>query len=337
MGNNFLWRYLTMGKYQKLLESRSIYFPRASRLSDKAEGSWLGYVLHTTDYENRVKYLPDHITTLGNILESAHSDNTLLKLRCWEILSRPDNLPKLLNDILSHAALLPVTHIRGYLESFLDGWQKAIDIHAKSEKNWRSQIKFFRDATYINCWCKSEHISDLMWTSFCGGKSGVAIRISRNRLDELLSDSSEILAKHSLSSSVSDVTYKANLQQPTPRTYEEISHLMTSVPVSGIVQFLVKSSIYSDENELRAILYPKRKMRDPLVNMNPEIIGLDLPISPGMKKKDALNHFIDKVCVHPLLTRSDSIISEIKQLHVSNGLEQLPLDIRDEKAFGAFT
>jgi len=53
---DFLWRNLTLDKYEKLLESRSIYFPRASRLSDKLEGSWLGYVLHTNDCENRIKY-----------------------------------------------------------------------------------------------------------------------------------------------------------------------------------------------------------------------------------------------------------------------------------------
>jgi len=109
---------------------------------------------------------------------------------------------------------------------------------------------------------------------------------------------------------------------------------MTSVPVSGIVQFLVKSSIYSDENELRAILYPKRKMRDPLVNPNPELKGINLPISPRMQRNDALCHFIDKVCVHPLLTKTDSVTSEIMQLHSSHGLEQLPLEILEEKSFG---
>jgi len=173
-----------------------------------------------------------------------------------------------------------------------------------------------------------------MWNSFCHDNSGVAIRIRRKKLDELLSDNSENLAQHSLSFSISDVIYKANLQQPTPRAYEDISNLMTSVPVSGIVQFLVKSSIYSDENELRAILYPKRKMRDPLVNPNPELKGINLPISPRMQRNDALCHFIDKVCVHPLLTKTDSVTSEIMQLHSSHGLEQLPLEILEEKSFG---
>lgn len=333
MSTEFLWRYLTIDKYERLLESRSIYFPRASRLSDSLEGSWLGYVLHTTDYENRIKNLPNHISTLESILLNTKSSDSLLQLKCLEILSKPDQLPELVNSIFCHAVILPVERVRSYLQLTISNWYKAIETHERGKKVWIEQIKLFRDATYISCWCKSEHISDLMWTSFCDGDSGVAIRIRRERLDELLSDNSKILAKYTLSFSVSDVTYLANLERPTSTTLEEVSALMMSVPVSGIVQFLVKSSIYTEENELRAILYPKRKMKDPLVNPNPNMNALNLPISPCMGKKDALCHFVDKVCIHPLLSESDPITSRVRQLHALHGLEQLPLEILEEKGF----
>lgn len=334
MSCDYLWRYLSYEKYEKLLNTRSIYFPKASKFDDRNEGQWIAYVMLNRDNENRLKPLPKYISVIEKLLSEAESNELVIKQKCLHLLSGSEIEKGLLNDILCHAVLVPIGKVEEYLLSMMKGWRKAIDIQGERKERWRSQNNIHRESTYISCWCGSRPMSKLMWELYCGNKNGVAIRIKQENLHKLLDDNKEHLDCLGLRYAVAKIMYIDNLQKPSDETLDPVFDLTQEVRNSGIVQFLVKSSIYFDEKEVRAILYTNRGARDPVVDPYPDKIGFDLHIHPGLGKQEALSSFIDKVYVHPLLSEEDPITKKIRKLHRKHDLCDLPLEVKNEVAFG---
>ena len=73
MDNVPIWRYLTLAKYIDLLRTRSLYFPKASRLKDETEGKWSG---HAHLYQNAQHWgqSPANKQTLEQLLARAGND-----------------------------------------------------------------------------------------------------------------------------------------------------------------------------------------------------------------------------------------------------------------------
>lgn len=95
--------------------------------------------------------------------------------------------------------------------------------------------------------------------------------------------------------------------------------------------------MYEFEQEVRAVIYPKRDLLDPIENPYPDMSGLHVPIRGSEPNEEPISQFIEKVYVHPTLSEDSMMVHTLKEVHkrfsvpeiaiVANKIEAMGLDI----------
>ena len=100
--------------------------------------------------------------------------------------------------------------------------------------------------------------------------------------------------------------------------------------------FAIKPSVYEFEQEVRAIVYPKRELHDPIPDPRPDMPGLQVPIaSCEPKSNQAISKFIEKIYVHPMLGEDSMMVQTIKEINRRFAVSEIPVVANKIEAMGA--
>jgi len=171
-----------------------------------------------------------------------------------------------------------------------------------------------------------------MWKMYGGGRESVAVQSTRSKLGALIESNTSFLKKYTLEGAVADVDYLDGLKSPSEEVQEKIYQIVFERDRDyQIGLFAIKPSVYRFEEEVRAIIYPKRNLLDPIENLHP---GLHIPIRSSEPHQPALSQFIETVYIHPML-RDDSMMTQtIKDIHERFNVPAIPLVANKIEAMG---
>lgn len=178
-----------------------------------------------------------------------------------------------------------------------------------------------RESTYISCWNRAASMSLAMWEMYGGGRESVAVLSTRSKLDALIKSNSSFLEEQILEGAVADVEYIDGLKTPNDEVQDRIYDVLFERDRDyRIGLFSIKPSFYAFEEEVRAIVYPKRELLDPIEDPHPDVSGFHLLIG-----RDVISTFIEKVYLHPMLGSNSMMVQTIKELNNKFGLPNIPV------------
>jgi hypothetical protein len=332
MSSSPIWRYLSLAKYIDLLRTQSLYFPKASLFQDETEGKWWGHAYLHQNAE-KWRHAPTNIKSLEEMLRTAGQDQSSI-LREINLLIPSAN--EWVRNILTTAKQAYPHKRREYIEGVVSTWKRLYDDHNKSVGQWKADIAIERECTYISCWNRATSMSLAMWEMYGGGREAVAVRSTRGKLDALIEHNTSFLEKQTLEGAVADVEYIEGLKGPNDQVQERIYQTMFERNRDyRIGLFAIKPSVYEFEQEVRAVIYPKRDLLDPIENPHPDISGLHLPICGSEPYERTISHFIEKVYLHPMLGEDSMMIQTVKGINARFGLPELPVVADKIEAMGA--
>lgn len=333
MNSSSIWRYLSLAKYIDFLRTQSLYFPKASLFRDETEGKWFG---HAHLYENAERWRPSptNARTLEEMLERAGQDpSALLQEIDLQLVSSNEWIQKILRT-----AIRCFPHKRReYIEGVISSWKRQPGAHNKSVELWKADTAIHRESTYISCWNRASSMSLAMWEMYGGGRESVAVRSTRSKLDYLIEKNTSFLEKLGFEGAVADVEYIHGLKSPNEEVQEQIFQIMFERERDyRIGLFAIKPDVYWFEQEVRAIIFPKRELLDPLQNPHPDISGLHLRIS-GSEPNDMppLSYFIEKVYVHPMLGDDSMMVQTVEALNRQFGVPEIAVVADKIEAMGS--
>lgn len=333
MSNPPLWRYFSLAKYIDLLRTRSLYFPKASRFQDETEGKWWGHA-HLSEDAAKLGQLPGNIKTLEELLERAGQDPSAI---LWEINKLLTSTNEWVRNILLIASRAFPHKRREFIENTISSWKRQYDDHNKSVDQWKADIAIERESTYISCWNRATSMSMAMWEMYGGGRESVAVRSTRSELDALIENNSSFLEEYALEGAVTDVEYIHGLKSPNEEVQARINEIMFERDRNYLIGlFAIKPSVYEFEQEVRAIIYPKRNFLDLIEDPNPDIAGLHLPIRRSEQNDERpVSHFIEQVYVHPMLGKDSMMVETIKEINRQFGVSEIPIVADKIEAMGS--
>jgi len=145
----------------------------------------------------------------------------------------------------------------------------------------------------------------------------------------------QFLKKYTLEGAVADVDYLDGLKSPNEEVQEKIYQIVFERDRDyQIGLFAIKPSVYRFEEEVRAIIYPKRGLLDPIKNLHPDMPGLHIPIRGSDPHEPALSRFIEKVYIHPMLRDDSMMVQTIKDIHERFNVPAIPLVANKIEAMG---
>lgn len=261
-----IWRYLSLGKYVDLLRTQSLYFPKASRFQDETEGKWWGHA-HLYENAQRWRQSPANVRTLEELLERAGQDPSAI---IREINRTLQSTNEWVRNILSTATRAYSDKRREYLESVISSWKKQYNDHSLAVQQWKSDLDVFRESTYISCWNRASSMSLAMWEMYGGGSESVAVRSTISKLKGLIEGNAPFLEREGLAGDVAEVEYLEGLKNPDEGVQERIYEIIFERDRDlRLGLFTIKPNAYEFEHEVRAILYPKRDLLDPIQSKIP--------------------------------------------------------------------
>jgi hypothetical protein len=309
-----------------------LYFPKASLFQDKTEGKWWG---HAHLFENAEKWRrsPANVNTLDELLERAGQDPSAI-LREIDILIPTAN--EWVRNMLVIAKRAYPHKRREFIENTISSWKRQYADHNQSVEQWKSDIAIERECTYISCWNRASSMSLAMWEMYGGGRESVAVRCSLSKLDGLITNSTSFLEEQGLEGAVAAVEYIDGLKSPNEDVQEQICQIMFERDRDYRVGlFAIKPSVYEFEQEVRAILYPKREVLSPIEDAHPDLSGLHLPIAGSEPKiMQTIPEFIEKVYVHPMLSEDSMMVQTIKEINRQFGVSEIPVVANKIEAMG---
>lgn len=337
--SQILWRYMSLAKYIDLLRTKSLYFSKASRFDDKTEGKW---VIHSFLHADIIRLTKMKINkeTLEKILIKSGGEETKIYQEVTKVIST-GKINTLLKDTLNSFQLNYAynrSKFKGkeYLKSLVTAWTKQIDNYPKSKEKQISQVAIHRESTYINCWNSANEMSLAMWQLFGGGEESVAIRTTKGKLQRVFDLNAEYLKNKGYESDISEVQYIPNLKEPDEKTRDNIMNIISKGKSATIGQFSIKPKEYEYEKEVRGIIYPKRSAYEIVIDPDPELDGLCIPIVTGIEQssENQISDFIDEVHIHPLQGENSMMFNVIKELNRLHNLERIPIRSNTIEAFG---
>ena len=325
-----IWRYLSLAKYIDLLRTQSLYFPKASRFEDRTEGKWWG---HAQLYESAQRWgqAPANRHTLEDLLDrSGHEPSAILREINRTLVSANDWVRKIL---LTAKRAYPHKR-REYLESVISSWKKHYSDHNVEVQQWISDLDVYRESTYISCWNRASSMSLAMWNMYGGGSESVAVRSTTTKLITLIERNGPFLEQNGLAGGVVEVEYLEGLRNPDEHAQDRIYQIVFERDRdTRLGLFAIKPSAYEFEHEIRAILYPKRNLLDPVEDPHPTVAAFSLPISFEGNRR-ALSDFIEVVYVHPMLDRHAMMVQTVTEINRRFDMEELPIVVDKLEALG---
>jgi hypothetical protein len=317
---------MSLAKYVDLLHSRAIFFPKASLFPDETEGKWIAHAFlwGQKQHWQRTKV---HADTLQALLERTEGSPDRILQEAALLYAPMSELDKksVLGDVL--AGLLRVyLHKRvEYLKGLVESWTKYHDSYNSTVQEWVSQVAVHRESTYISCWSRASSMSAAMWNLY-GGTEAVAIRSSVAKLRTLLQSNSAWLQKHSFDGEVIEVYYADGLKEPDENLQADLLERVSVGTHASVGPFSIKPSLYEYEKELRAVLYPKRGLFEPLINPHPGLRGVALPIEGAQGECERpITGFIESVHVHPTLDSESMMVRVVQPINVRFGFPEIPI------------
>jgi hypothetical protein len=316
--NDFgIWRYLSLAKYIDLVRTQSLYFPKASLFQDETEGKWWG---HANLYENAVKWAqsPANVRTLEHMLERAGDDPTAILREINKNIPLSNHWVR--NILLTATRAFPHKR-KQFIEDTIASWKRQYGEHNNSLQQWRADMTVMRDSTYISCWNRAASMSLAMWEMYGGGRESVAVLSTRSKLEALIKRNSSFLEEQLLEGAVADVEYIEGLKTPNEDVQDRIYDVLFERDRDyRIGVFSIKPSFYAFEEEVRAILYAKGELFEPIEDPHPNVSGFHLSIG-----SDVIPTFIEKVYLHPMLASNSMMVQTIKELNNKFGLTNIPV------------
>jgi hypothetical protein len=187
-------------------------------------------------------------------------------------------------------------------------------------------------------WNRATSMSLAMWEMYGGGREAVAVRSTRGKLSTLVKNNSSFLEKYRLEGAIADVEYVHGLKNPNEEVQEIIYQTLFERDRDyRIGLFAIKPSVYEFEQEVRAVIYPKRDLLDPIENPHAGMSGVNVPIRGSEPHERPISQFIEKVYVHPTLSEDSMMVQTLKEVHerfsvreiaiVANKIEAMGIDI----------
>ncbi len=177
-------------------------------------------------------------------------------------------------------------------------------------------------------------MSAAMWNVY-GGTEAVAVRSSVAKLKELIASSTEWLTNLGLNGEVVEVHYANGLMRPNEDMQEDLLERLSIGNDVCVGEFSIKPSLYEYEREVRALLYPKRAISDPLVDPHPDLRGISLPIGGNQETAQrSIGRFIDSLHVHPTLGSESMMVRVVQAINASFGLLDVPIVADKIEAIG---
>jgi hypothetical protein len=319
-----IWRYLTLAKYIDLLRTRSLFLPKAALFNDETEGKWYGHSI-LFEASRRWPGVLENARKLEALLERAGNDPNAILLEAALLRQSEESRGGNLRDVLTSVAVAFPHKRREYLETMVTSWRKHYNNHNQEVEMWAAQTSIHREFTYISCWNRASSMSLAMWEMYGRGSEAVAVRSTIDKLDALLKNNSSFLEQNSLNGQVVDVRYVEGLTSPDERVHDQIYEILEESDSVDVMLFRIKPSIYAFEQEVRAIIFPKRDIFAPLVDPHPDKNGFPLDIGAD---------FIDAVYVHPALSEESMMVQVVKEINARFGMEGVPIIADRVEAMG---
>jgi hypothetical protein len=319
-----VWRYLTLAKYIDLLRTRSLFFPKAALFEDDTEGKWYG---HSVLYEASRKWpgVLDNARKLEALLERAGVDPDAILLEAARLHQSEDSRGGNLRDVLAGLIRVFPHKRREYVEMMISSWKGHYDKHNQEVETWASQTSIYRESTYISCWNRASSMSLAMWEMYGGGREAVAVRSTVGKLNALLEHNVPFLEENGLNGHVVDVRYVDGLKNPDERVHDRIYEILEESDGTAVMMFRIKPDIYAFEQEVRAILYPRRDMFAELADPHPDTNGFSLQMGED---------FIEAVYVHPALSEDSMMARAIREINTRFGAAGVPVIADKVEALG---
>lgn len=331
-----IWRYLSLAKYIDLLRTKSLFFPKASRFLDETEGKWFA---HTRLYSQRSQWSDssENARILEHLLERAgDSPDAILREAALLYMARGGKSTDVVQSVLADVARVYPHKRREYLQGMIDAWSGHAERHNQDVAKWIAENNIYRESTYISCWNRAPSTSLAMWEMYGGGREAVVVRSTTGKLTALLSENQEMLEKHGLEGAIIDVQYVANLKNPDESVHDKIYEIVVNSPSTYVSQFTIKPSIYEFEQEVRAIVYPKREnIFEPIQDPHPQISGFSLVV--GLRDKHttpSVSRFVDAVYIHPMLDTGSMMFEVLKEINRLFGEEAIEIIADKLEALG---
>jgi hypothetical protein len=317
---------MSLAKYVDLVHSRAMFFPKASLFPDATEGKWTAhaYLWGRKQHWEKAKANGD---TLQQLLDRAKGDPRRILQEAALLYARMTAAEKkaVLGDVLADVWLVYPHKREEYLKGLVESWTKYHDSHNSEVRDYGSQVAIHRESTYISCWSRADSMSAAMWNLY-GGTEAVAIRSSVTKLKALLASNSDWLANLGVGGDVVDVYYVDGLMEPDEDLQGDLLERLLIGDDVRVGEFSIKPSLYEYEREVRAVLYPKRGLFDPVINPHPDWSGISLPV-PGHQDaaQRSVRSFIDSVHVHPTLGSESMMARVVQAINVKFGLPDVPI------------
>lgn len=322
MGDVPIWRYLSLAKYVDLLRTKSLFFPKASLFNDVTEGKWWGHS-HLYEQAKPWSQAPANVRILEGVLERAGQDPSALLQEMRKVYESSNEWVRKILDTVFRA--YPHKR-RGCIEGVISSWKRNYNSHNQEVRQWKSDMEIFRESTYISCWNRASSMSLAMWEMYGGGREAVAVRSAKHKLEGLLTNNAPFLEQHGLTGGLAEVQYLDGLKNPDEavqgRIYKIIFEEAQDVRI-GI--FTIKPSIFYFEQEVRAIIYPKRELLDPIEDPHPDISGFSLSIGDKSQRELPLASFIEAIYIHPTLGEESITFQAVKEINRLFGVPEIPI------------
>lgn len=330
-----IWRYLTLAKYIDLLRTESLFFPKASLFNDYTEGKWIAHAV-LLEQSRRWSRAEANAKILEELIEKAGNDEAAMLQEANSLLTHKRNsMSEVLRDVLRDLGHVYPHKRREYLEGMISSWRKLYDNHNTSVESWSGQIAIYRESTYISCWNRASFMSVAMWEMYAGGREGIAVRSSENKLKALIEYNSVFLQQYGLEGATADVQYFDRLKSPDVELHDHLLQMLSGEKDVTIAMFSVKPNIFEYEREIRAIIFPKRGLFDSIKDPHPDKSGFSLPVGKTNPEAKALVvHFIDAVHIHPTLSSDSMMFNTVTELNKLFGVAEIPVIADSIEALG---
>jgi hypothetical protein len=330
-----IWRYLSLAKYIDLLRTRSLFFPKAALFQDETEGKWFGHTILCERTEHW-RQAEENARMLEGLLDRAGHNPLAIYQEAQRLLADEDgNFKGNMRDVLRGVGVGPPDKWRAYLELLISSWRKHYDEHGREVETWTSQISIHRESTYISCWNRASSMSLAMWDLYGGSREAIAVRSTASKLNALLEYNSSFLERQSLEGGVVEVQYVGGLKNPDEQVHDSIYEIISGSPNVALGMFSIKPSLYEFEREVRAIIFPKRDIFEPLKDPHPNVSGFALQVGRADSQEEpSVSSFIDAVYVHPTLSSGSMMIETVKEVNRLFGVAEIPIIADRIEAFG---
>lgn len=336
MKKEYVWRYMSLAKYIDLLATRAVFLPKAALLNDETEGKWIAHALLAGEKRRWAK-AKGNADRLRAILEVANGDPDQILCHAaalYENLAASEKNSVLL-EVLRDLPRAYREKRAEYLETFIQSWTRHHDGYNTRVQQWLTDVAIHRESTYVSCWNRADSMSLAMWNLYGGGHESVAIRSTVQKLESLVQSNVQWLEERSLCGSMCPVHYQAGLKDPDDALIGELLERLGAAKDTSIGQFSIKPDLYAYEQEVRILLYPVRRLTEPLRDPHPTVDGFALPVPSREHSQHPLSELIDAVHIHPMLDSRSMMHRGVRTLHDRLGFSGLPVITDRIEAIGS--